>query len=100
MDFASASSTMNTHRPGPADTRLQRRWMAVAWAGWSILTLLSLTDFITSIHEYLVAIQTLCRPGTCVAGQPTPETPVRIDVRKRLDAGLRPAWPRRGADPS
>jgi hypothetical protein len=74
MGLVSASGTTNDHRPGAADTRLQRRWLALAWVGWSILTLLSLIDFITSIHEYLVDVQTLCHPGSCVAGQPTPET--------------------------
>jgi hypothetical protein len=48
--------------------------LALVWVAWSLLTLLSLIDFISSIREYLVAVQTLCHPGSCVAGQPTPET--------------------------
>ena len=56
------------------DTRLQGHWLAVAWLGWSVLTLLSLIDFISSIHEYLVDVQVLCSPGSCLEGQPTQET--------------------------
>jgi hypothetical protein len=56
------------------DTRLQGPWLAVAWLGWSILTLLSLIDFMSSIHEYLVDVQVLCRPGSCLEGQPTQES--------------------------
>lgn len=74
MGPASAPGMRHTHRPNAADTHLQGRWLAVAWVGWSILALLSLIDFITSIHEYLLDIQRLCHPGSCVAGQPTPET--------------------------
>jgi hypothetical protein len=53
---------------------LRGRWLTLAWAGWSLLTVLSLIDFITSIHEYLINVQRLCHLGTCVPGQPTPET--------------------------
>jgi hypothetical protein len=56
------------------DTRLHGHWLAVAWVGWSILTLLSLIDFMSSIHEYLVDVQLLCRPGSCLEGQPTQES--------------------------
>jgi hypothetical protein len=56
------------------DTRLHGYWLAVAWMGWGILALLSLIDFISSIHEYLVNVQVLCSPGSCLEGQPTQET--------------------------
>jgi hypothetical protein len=56
------------------DTRLHGHWLSVAWVGWSILALLSLIDFISSIHEYLVDVQVLCSPGSCLEGQPTRET--------------------------
>jgi hypothetical protein len=56
------------------DTRLHGHWLAVAWVGWSILTLLSLIDFMSSIHEYLGDVQVLCRPGSCLEGQPTQES--------------------------
>ena len=56
------------------DTRLRGPWLVLAWVAWGILTLLSLIDFVTSIHDYLLDVQTLCRPGSCVAGQPTPQT--------------------------
>jgi hypothetical protein len=56
------------------DTRLHGHWLAVAWVGWSILALLSLIDFISSIHEYLVDVQVPCSPGSCLEGQPTQES--------------------------
>jgi hypothetical protein len=57
-----------------AQTHWQGLWLILAWLGWTILTALSLIDFVTSIQQYLVAVRTLCRPGSCVAGQPTLET--------------------------
>jgi hypothetical protein len=56
------------------EVRLHGRWLPLAWAAWSVLALLSLIDFITSISEYLGVVQTPCRAGLCVSGQPTPET--------------------------
>jgi hypothetical protein len=56
------------------DTRPHGHWLAVAWVGWSILTLFSLIDFMSSLHEYLVDVQVLCRPGSCLEGQPTQES--------------------------
>jgi hypothetical protein len=55
-------------------TRLRGFWLVLAWVIWGILALLSLIDFVTSIHDYLVDVQTTCRPGSCVAGQPTLQT--------------------------
>jgi hypothetical protein len=46
----------------------------LAWVAWGTLALLSLIDFVTSIHDYLLDVRSLCRPGLCVAGQPTPHT--------------------------
>src|SRR5947209_14414741 len=71
------SPAITVERPGTqsdSETRLHGRWLALAWVGWSILTLLSLVDFVTSIREYLVDVRTLCRAGSCVPGQPTPQT--------------------------
>ena len=71
-------SPANTVEPpsaqGESETRLHGRWLVLAWLGWSILTLLSLVDFVTSIQEYLGDVRTLCRAGSCVPGQPTPQT--------------------------
>jgi hypothetical protein len=67
------AATSQTSTPG-AGAGLRGRWLTLAWVGWSLLTVLSLIDFITSIHEYLIDVQRLCHPGTCVPGQPTPET--------------------------
>ncbi len=66
-----------TTKPGYAgqtDIRLHGPWLALAWMGWSILALISLIDFMSSIHEYLVDVQVLCRPGSCLEGQPTQES--------------------------
>ncbi len=71
------SPAITIERPGAqseSETRLQGPWLALAWVGWSILTLLSLVDFGTSIQEYLVDVRTLCHAGSCVPGQPTPQT--------------------------
>ncbi len=74
MNLSSAgAATSQTSTPG-AGAGVRGRWLTLAWIVWCVLTLLSLIDFITSIHEYLIDVQTLCRPGACVAGQPTPET--------------------------
>ena len=55
-------------------TRLHGVGLAVAWVVWSVLTLLCMANFVISIPNYLAAIQRLCQPGTCVAGQPTVAT--------------------------
>ncbi len=68
------SSVEHVAAPKPSHTSLHGHWLAVAWMGWSVLTLLSLIDFISSIHEYLVAVQVPCRPGSCLEGQPTQES--------------------------
>ena len=73
MSLSSARLPSQTLHLVPAHACVER-WLALAWVGWSLLTLLSLIDFITSIHAYLIDVQTLCHPGTCVPGQPTPET--------------------------
>jgi hypothetical protein len=74
MGPTSASNMTNAHLPSAADTRLEGRWLALAWIGWSVLMLLSLINFITSIQAYLVDVQVPCRPGSCMEGQPTLET--------------------------
>jgi hypothetical protein len=74
MGLSSEFRTTITQRSGSTDTRLRGLWLAATWMGWSILTLLSMIGFIASIREYLVKAQTFCQPGSCVAGQPTPES--------------------------
>ena len=74
MSVSSTSAVVEPAAATGASTRVRGRPLALAWVGWSLLTLLSLIDFITSIHAYLVDVQTLCQAGSCVAGQPTPET--------------------------
>ena len=73
MSLSSARATIEQASASDASTGLRGGWLLLTWVGWSVLTLLSLTDFITSIHEYLIVAQTLCRPGSCVPGQPTAE---------------------------
>lgn len=55
----------------PAGTRLRGWWLALAWVGWSILVLLSLINFISSIPTFLVDVQTLCQGSSCAYQQPT-----------------------------
>lgn len=74
MSLSSAgAATPQTSTPG-AGAGLRGRWLTLAWIVWCVLTLLSLIDFIPSIPGYLIDVQKLCRPGACVAGQPTLET--------------------------
>ncbi len=74
MSLSSAGAATPQDSSPEASTRLRGRWLVLAWLVWCVLTLLSLIDFITSMHTYLITVQTLCHPGSCVSGQPTPET--------------------------
>ena len=74
MSTAMVPTALASSVADDTDTRVHGPWLVFAWVAWSILALLSLIDFVTSIHDYLLDIQTLCRPGLCVAGQPTPQT--------------------------
>ncbi|HET9110373.1 MAG TPA: hypothetical protein VFN78_06085 [Ktedonobacterales bacterium] len=74
MAVASALTGPEGSAASGPERRLRGLWLALAWVGWLILTILSLTGFVASIHEYLLAARTLCRPGACVAGQPTLDT--------------------------
>jgi hypothetical protein len=46
----------------------------VTWVLWVALALLCLINFVASIPAYLLAVHGFCKPGVCVAGQPTPAT--------------------------
>ena len=74
MSTAMVPTALASSVAADTDTRLHGPWLVFAWATWSILALLSLIDFVTSIYDYLLDVQTLCRPSLCVAGQPTPQT--------------------------
>ena len=74
MSLPSARTSTKQTATTDAGPRMQGRWLVLAWMTWSILTLLSLIDFISSIFEYLRDVQRLCQPGSCVSGQPTPAT--------------------------
>ncbi len=69
-------SPISTKNSASSDTQMRGQgvWLMLAWVGWTLLTVLSLIDFVTSIQEYLVAVRTLCRSGSCVSGQPTLQT--------------------------
>ncbi len=78
MSLSSAASPASLRTPARESTdpgaRLHGVWLALAWVTWSVLTLLCVANFAISIPSYLTAIQRLCQPGACVAGQPTAAT--------------------------
>ncbi|HEY6542019.1 MAG TPA: hypothetical protein VIZ18_13835 [Ktedonobacteraceae bacterium] len=67
--FASVATSMDV--APPAETCLRGRWLVLAWVGWSILVLLSLMNFISSIPTFLASVHTLCQGASCVYEQPT-----------------------------
>src|ERR1051326_1546731 len=67
----STSVTSSVDGVPPAETRLHGGWLVSAWLVWSLLVLLSLMSFASSIPTFLTDVQTLCRGTSCVYEQPT-----------------------------
>ncbi len=67
----SALAVTGTDVTLPTETRLHGGWLALAWVVWSLLVLLSLMSFISSIPTFLADVKTLCQGTSCVYEQPT-----------------------------
>src|SRR5215472_4476363 len=61
-------------RQDSVELRLNGPGLALAWAGWSVVVLLSVISFLSSIPTYLADVQTLCRGSSCLYEQPTVAT--------------------------
>ncbi len=57
-----------------ADTRLQGRWLVLAWAAWAVLSSGTLLAFAFSLPVYFTLLQTVCTGTGCVPGQPAPDS--------------------------
>src|SRR5690348_13410739 len=81
-----ASSRVVAVQAAPPGARLRGIPLALAWAGWSALTLLSVIDFISSIATHLSQARVPCQPSACLEGQPSVQT-TRVLERAALSGG-------------